>query len=113
MSTDDHNKTLVILHSAVASIFTIGLLAGPWFMAQTLGHKEQIPLAVVGFGIALSMAALLWSTAIAMQKRKPFGRKLALISAAVVLPLVWPLGIYTWWFMHSEDAKRMYGMYKE
>ena len=54
------------------------------------------------------MALLLWSTAVAMHRRKPVGRKLALLSAVLVLPLFWPVGVYTWWFMHSEAAKRMY-----
>jgi hypothetical protein len=35
---------------------------------------------------------------------------LALISAVAVLPIVWPIGVYSWWFMHSEAAKRMYGI---
>lgn len=54
------------------------------------------------------LAALMWSTAFSMYKRKPVGRKLALISAALVLPFLWPVGVYAWWFMHSEGAKRMY-----
>jgi hypothetical protein len=75
-----------------------------------LRHREQIPVAVLIFGIVLVMALLFWSTAIAMYLRKPVGRKLALISAVAALPIVWPIGTYSWWFMHSEGAKQMYGI---
>jgi heme/copper-type cytochrome/quinol oxidase subunit 3 len=112
MTTEDHNKTLVILHSAIASILTGLLLAAPWFIPQAVRHREQIPLAV-GFSVVLLVAGLLWSTAVAMQRRKPAGRTLALISAVVVLILAYPIGVYSWWFMHSEGAKRMYGKVKE
>lgn len=108
MTAQDHNKTLVIIHSAVASFFTVGLLASPWIIAQNLRRGAQISTAIIICGIVLFMAVLLWSGAIAMHRRKPVGRKLALISAVAVLPILWPVGVYTWWFMHSEDAKRIY-----
>lgn len=107
MSPQDHNKTLVILHGAIGTFFTLGLLASPWIIAQNF-RREQIPVAVLIFGIVLVMALLFWSKAIAMYGRKPVGRRLALISAVAVLPVVWPIGIYSWWFMHSEGAKEMY-----
>jgi amino acid transporter len=112
MTPQDHNKTLVILHAALGAFFTLGLLASPWIIAQNLRHREQIPVAVLIFGIVLVMALLFWSTAIAMYRRKPVGRKLALISAVAVLPIVWPIGTYSWWFMHSEGAKQMYGLHR-
>lgn len=31
--------------------------------------------------------------------------QLAWISAVLVSPLFWPVGVYAWWFMHSEGAK--------
>ncbi len=109
MSPQDHNKTLVILHGAIGAFFTLGVLASPWIISQNLRHREKIPLAVLILGIVFVMASLFWATAIAMYRRKRVGRRLALISAVVVLPLVWPIGVYSWWFMHSEGAKEMYG----
>src|SRR5713226_5952066 len=109
MSPQDHNKTLVILHGAIGAFFTIGLLASPWIIAQNFRRREQIPIAIVVFGIVFALAVLFWATAIAMRRRKRAARKLALVSAVVALPILWPLGIYCWWFMHSEGAKRMYG----
>lgn len=82
----------------------------------TLGNRaelpaqEQIPEAVIIFGIVLCIALLMFTTAIAMQRKKPTGRKLALWSAAVLIILFWPAGIYSWWFLHSDGAKQMYGV---
>jgi hypothetical protein len=109
MTPQDHNKTLVILFSAIGAFWTLGLLAAPWIIAQNFRHQEQIPTAVLVFGFVSLMALLMWSTAIAMHRRKPVGRKLAMISAAGLL-MFWPLAVYVWWFMHSEGAKQMYGV---
>lgn len=108
MSTEDHNKTLVILHSALGAFFTFALLASPWIIARNSRHAEQIPLAIFLFALVLLIAVLFWSTAIAIHKRKPMGRRLALVAAVAALPLVWPIGVYTWGFMHSDGAKRLY-----
>ena len=108
MSTEDHNKTLIILHSAIAAFYTLGLAASPWIIAQNFKRPDKILFAVFVFGFVFLLALLFWSTAIAMYRRKPFGRKLALIAAVASLPLAWPIGVYTWWFMHSDGAKRLH-----
>ena len=110
MTAQDHNKTLSILHSALGAFFTFGLIASPWIIAYNVKHRDQIPIMIVVLGIFLFMSLLFWSTAIGMYRRKPLGRKLALIAAVAALPIIWPLGVYTWWFMHSEGAKQMYGV---
>jgi len=108
MSPEDHNKTLVILHVATAVIFSAGLVGSPWIIAKNFRHPEQVPTAILVLGIVLVLAALFWSTAIMMYLRKPVGRKLALIAAVASFPIFGALGIYSWWFMHSEGAKQMY-----
>jgi hypothetical protein len=113
MSPQDHNKTLVILHSTIGAFFTIGLLSSPWIIAYNLKHRDEIPIAIVVFGIVFFIALLFWCSAITMYRRRTVGRKLALIAAVVALPIIWPLGVYTWWFMHSEGAKQMYGVKRE
>jgi hypothetical protein len=113
MSPQDHNKTLVILHSGIGAFFTLGLIAAPWIIAKNFRHTDQRPTALVVFGIVFLMALLFWSTAIAMYRRKPLGRKLALIAAVAALPIGGYVGIYTWWFMHSEGAKQIYGVKRE
>jgi hypothetical protein len=111
MSPQDHNKTLVIIFSAFGALWTLVLLASPWIVAQAFRRQEQMP-AIAVFSFVSLMTLLFWSTAIAMHRRKPVGRKLALISAATLL-MFWPLTVYIWWFMHSEGAKQMYGVKRE
>jgi hypothetical protein len=31
-------------------------------------------------------------------------------ASVVAIPMIWPVGVYTWWFMHSDAAKRIYGV---
>ena len=113
MTTKDHNQTLVGIHVAVGAFFAFGLVASPWIIAQNFRHKEQIPAAVIIFGIVFCVALLMFMTAIAMHRRKPFGRELALWSSALLIIVFWPAGIYSWWFMHSKGAKQMYGVKDE
>ena len=103
----------VILHAAIGAFFTLGLVASPWIIAQNFRRPDKILLAVIVFGIVLLVAILFWTTAIAMYRLKPKGRTLSLFTAVVAIPIVWPVGVYTWWFMHSDAAKRMYGVKRE
>jgi hypothetical protein len=113
VSTKDHNQTLVGIHVAVGIFFAFGLLISPWVIAQNFRHKEQIPAAVMIFGTVFCVALLMFMTAIAMHRKKPIGRKLALWSAALLIIVFWPAGIYSWWFLHSDGAKQMYGVKDE
>ena len=113
MTAQDHNKTLVILHAAMGAFFTLGLVASPWIIAQNFRRPDKISFAVIVFGIVLLIAILFWSSAIAMYRLKPIGRKLSLIAAVVAIAIMWPVGGYTWWFMHSEGAKQMYGITRQ
>jgi len=109
VSTKNHNETLVGIHLAVGIFFTFGLVASPWIIAQNFRHREQIPLAILIFGFVFAMALLMFSTAIAMHQQKPFGRRLALLAAGFLMVFFWPAGVYSWWFLHSDGAKKMYG----
>ena len=113
VSTLDHNKTLVILHAAIGTFFTLGLIASPWIIAQNFKRSDKILFAVFIFGIVFLFAVLYWSTAIALFRRKPIARKLSLVAAILAIPIVWPVGVYTWWFMHSEGAKQLYRVKRE
>jgi hypothetical protein len=110
VTAQDHNKTLVILHAGLGLFFTLGLIAAPWIIAQNFRRPDKILFAVIVFGVVFLVAILFWSTAIAMYRRKPIGRKLSLIASVVAIPMIWPVGVYTWWFMHSDAAKRIYGV---
>jgi len=110
VTTQDHNKTLVNIYFAVGLFFAFDLLISPWIIAQNFRHKEQIPAAVLIFGLVFCIALAMFVTAYAMHRKKPLGRKLAILSSALLIVIFWPAGIYSWWFMHSEGAKRMYGV---
>jgi len=113
MSAQDHNKTLVALHAAIGGVYTGGLIAGGWLIAKNLKSVEQSPASLAIVGIVFLLALLFWSSAILMHRRKPAGRPLALIAAPFCLIGFWPVTIYTWWFMHSDGAKRMYNVVED
>ena len=92
------------------SVFTLGLIGSPWIIARNFRDVGMIPQAILVFGIVFLVAALMFSTAIAMRRQKPVGRRLGLMAAAVLIIVFWPAGVYSWWFFHSEGAKRMYGI---
>ena len=109
MSPSDHNKTLVLLYSFLSLLFVLPLVGSPWIIAKSVRNSEQIPIAIaVGFAFLL-LALLFLATAIALYLRKPYARNLALVSAVLSLPMCWRMGVYTWRFMHTEGAKKMYG----
>lgn len=113
MSTKDHNETLVGIHLAIGSVCALGLVGSPWIIARNFRHAEQIPLIIIVFGTVLLIAALMFSTAIAMRRQRPVGRTLGLLAAAVLIIIFWPVGVYSWWFFHSDGAKKMYGVAPE
>lgn len=113
MSANDHNKTVVGIHFGIGMFFAFWLFASPWIIAQNFRRAEQVPQAVLIFGIVAAIAALMFSTAFAMHHRKPIGRTLALYSAALLTIFLWPAGIYTWWFVHTKGAKELYKVREE
>jgi uncharacterized membrane protein YhaH (DUF805 family) len=110
VSTKDHNETVVGIHLAVGIFFAFGLVASPWIIAQNFRHKEQIPAAILIFGFVFAMALLMFSTAMTMHRQRPIGRRLALLAAGFLMIFFWPAGVYSWWFLHSDGAKEMYGV---
>jgi hypothetical protein len=79
MSPVDHNKTLVLLYSFLSLTFILPLVGSPWIVAKSVRNSEQIPIAmVVGFAL-LVLALLFMATALALYRRKPYARALALV----------------------------------
>jgi len=113
MSTKDHNETLVGIHIVIGSVFVLGLIGSPWIIARNFRHVDQIPLAIIVFGTVFLVAVLMLSTAVTMRRQKPVGRKLGLLAAAILIIIFWPAGVYSWWFLHSDGAKKMYGVTPE
>lgn len=115
MSPADHNKTLVVLYSLISALFTLPLLIAPLILlvspsliAKNLKSTDQVLIATVAYCFVVLLALLFPVTGYSLYKRKSVGRSLALISAVALLPVCWPLGVYTWWFMHSEGGKTLY-----
>jgi hypothetical protein len=118
MTTQDHNKTLVIIHSLVGGFFTLPLLAAPWVISRNVDNypsprrNGQVVIAVVAVCVVLFLALIFLCTAVGLYRRRAWGRKLAFVTSALML--VWPpAAAYIWWFIHSEGGKRMYGVTDE
>jgi hypothetical protein len=118
MSPQDHNKTLVIIHSLVGGFFTLPLIASPWIIAKNVDsypsarRDGQVIIAIVAVSVVFFLALIFLSTAVGLYHRRAWGRKLAFVTS--VLMLVWPpAAAYIWWFIHSEGGKRMYGVTDE
>ena len=109
MSTKDHNETLAGIHLAIGAFFLLGLVVSPW----VVGHRRQIETIALISVVLVPGALLMFSAAFTIHCKKPVGRKLALWSVAVLLVICWPAAIYSWWFMHSDGAKQMYGVKEE
>jgi hypothetical protein len=115
MSPADHNKTLVVLYSLISGLFTLPLLVAPLvllvspsLLTKNLRRPDEVLIAMVVYGLVVLFSLLFPVTGYCLYKRKPVGRNLALISGVFLLPPCWPLGVYIWWFMHSDGAKEMY-----
>jgi hypothetical protein len=78
MSTKDHNKTLVMLYAAIGAFYSCFLIAAPWIIEKNFRRPEQIPTAILVFGLVALIALLFWLSAFYMHRRKPIGRTLAL-----------------------------------
>jgi hypothetical protein len=94
----------------MGTFFAFWLLASPWIIAQNFRRAEQIPQAILVFGVVAALAALMFITAFAMHRMKPIARTLALYSAAILTIFLWPAGIYTYWFIHTKGAKELYAV---
>ena len=117
MSPADHNKTLVVLYSLISAVFTLPLLALPLILlalpsilAKNLRRPEEIVIAMMAYCVVLLLALTFPVSGYCLYKRKRIGRSLALISAVALLAVCWPLGVYTWWFLHSKGGKTLYGL---
>jgi hypothetical protein len=76
MSTKDHNKTLVILYAAIGSFYSCGIIGAPWIIEKNFRRPEQIPTAILVFGLVFLIAVLFWLSAIYMHRKKRIGRTL-------------------------------------
>ncbi|HMG72793.1 MAG TPA: hypothetical protein VK582_04775 [Pyrinomonadaceae bacterium] len=97
------------IHFAIGVFLALGLVVSPW----VIGHRERMQAMAIISAVLLPVALLMFSTAFALHRKKPLGRKLALWSVSVLFMVFWPAAIYSWWFLHSQGAKQMYGVKDE
>ena len=103
MSTQEHNKIVVEIHFLVSGVLILILVTSPW----TIGTDQLYRLMIICLALFL-IAALMFSTAIAMKRQVPLGRKLGLLTAPILMLIFWPFGVYSWWFLHTDGAKKLY-----
>lgn len=114
MTSEDHNKTIIVLFSLVAIFPTLLLCASPWIIANNVSNHpsarrdEQVLLATVLTTIFIFLVLTLWMTILGLYKRRLWGRRMALCFCIPLLFYCPPVAVYTWWFLHSVDGKRLY-----
>jgi hypothetical protein len=115
MTPRDHNKTFVLIYIFFGGYVSVPLLAAPWVIISNMrafsspdGGTLVLISTIAAIIIFLCLAVLFFSTAYSLYKRKPRARRMALISSIVIFPLCPLVTIYTWWFMHSEEARNLY-----
>lgn len=120
MKPRDHNKTFVLIYTFFGVYVSVPLLAAPWAIISNLnsfskpGSGTLVLIATItAIIIFLCLAVLFFSTAYSLYKRRQRARRMALISAIAVFPLCPPITVYTWWFMHSDAARSLYGSQDE
>jgi hypothetical protein len=116
MTPQDHNKTLGIIYSLLGGASALFFIWGP--LSLIFGKQRGFSLddglnrfLLVMWLILLIFSLMTLSTAVGMFRRKAWVRKTAMIMAVLVIwwfPLGTALGIYTWWFMHSEASHQLY-----
>jgi hypothetical protein len=104
VSTQDHNRIVVEIHYLVSGVLILILVTSPW----TIGTDHLYRLMIICLSLVL-IAALMFSTAIAMKRQVPLGRKLGFLTAAILMLIFWPFGVYSWWFLHTDGARKLYG----
>lgn len=109
MSPQDHNRTLGLLHSLIASLMLIGIIVA------ALLEVRRRPDSVNRIGwmlYVLPLPALQLLTAYGLFTMRRWGRVLALAFCVLyvwVFPLGTLLAVYTWWFLCSDTGRQLYG----
>lgn len=118
MTAQDHNKTLGIIYSLIGGASSLFFIWGP--LSLIFGKQRGFSLddglnrfLLVMWLILLLFSLLTLTTAVGMFKKKAWARKTAMLVAVLVVwwfPLGTALGVYTWWFLHSEGSKQLYSI---
>jgi hypothetical protein len=112
MAAKEHNNTIVMLYTAIGCFYSCGIIASPWIIQTNFRKPGQVPTAIIVFGSVFLIAILFFASAICMRRKKRLGRTLALLAIPITLWAFWPVGVYSWWFLHTEAGKSLYGIHE-
>jgi hypothetical protein len=118
-----HLDALILLHRVwgafgILTGAALAVLAGgtdiAMFQAGSLGRAELAAVWVLAASAAAVLLAALAALAVArgLRRRLPAGRAGALVLAVpnlVIVPFGTALGIYTFWVLLNDDARREFG----
>ena len=114
MTPHDHNRTLGIIYGFLGGLLTAAALVELVRVFTNEKELERIKsetllLALIIVGLLLTV--ILLSTAYGLFRRKPWARVSTLVLSGLFIwlfPLGTALAVYSWSFMYSEGAKRLY-----
>jgi len=116
MKPRDHNKTLAILNAGLGIYFLLPLLAAPWVLAKNIDaypsprRTDQLLIATAICSVLILLGSFFLLTAYGLWRKRRWGRRVALIAAAVQFCFLPMLAGYCWWFLHSDGGRRLYGL---
>lgn len=111
MTPQDHSKTLAIIYSLLG-VITAG--AATYMLVEDLSqleHWARVLFKDARFIAASVIAICLLAAPYRLFRRRRWARILSLITTVFyvwLFPLGTILAVYTWWFMHSEEAQQFY-----
>lgn len=110
----DHNKALAILNTVLGFYCILPLLASPWILAKNIDaypsprRADQILIAVIVSTLLIVFGMLFLSAAYGLWLRRRWARRVTLMAAIVQLFIFPFLAVYSYWFLHTEEGRRLY-----
>ncbi|MDQ5826530.1 MAG: hypothetical protein M3441_20245 [Chloroflexota bacterium] len=111
MRPQDHNRVLGLIHGLVGILILLGIIIAVALEARRRPSDAAQRLAWLLYVLPLPLLQLL--TACGILARRRWGRILALALSALyvwVFPLGTLLAVYTYWFLLSGPARRLYAV---
>ena len=114
MTPHDHNRTIGIIYGFLGGVLAAALileLVRIITVEKELDHVRSDSSFRMLITIGLFFMVIFLSTVYGLFKRRRWARIFALVLSALLVwfvPLGTALAVYTWWFMHSEEGKRLY-----
>jgi len=110
MTPRDHKRTLGLLHGLIGILILTGLVVAAMFEVRR--HPSDAAEKLQWMLYVLPLPLLQLSAAYGLFTVRKWGRRFVLILCVLyvwIFPLGTLLAAYTWWFMHTAGARRLYG----